>query len=111
MYAPEETYFKIHRIELSPSLPDPEAARAVLESLAADPAIKYVMSRYQLLVGILTELAPQENPTLLGLNINAGQIIKLRLRTDTCDGVRPYKEIRREFCRKPRLRRPLTMIN
>lgn len=111
MYPPEETNFKFHRIEPSPSLPNPEAARAVLETLAADPAIRHVMRRYQLQVGMLTELAPQENPTLLGLNVNAGQIIKLRLRMDTCDGMRPYREIRRVLCRKSRLRRPLTMIN
>ncbi|KAG8950040.1 hypothetical protein FRC04_008120 [Tulasnella sp. 424] len=93
-----ETKFKFHRIEPLPHLPKPEAARAVLEKLAADPAIKHVMTKHEFQVGVLTELAPHENPTLLGLNVNAGQSIKLRLRTDAYDGMRTYKEIRRVLC-------------
>ncbi len=37
-------------------------------------------------MGVLTELAPHEQPHLLGLNVNARQAIELRLRTDTYDG-------------------------
>lgn len=47
---------------------------------------------------MLTELAPHENPELLGLNVNAGQQIKLRLRSDAYDGFRHYKDIRRVLC-------------
>ena len=43
-------------------------------------------------------MAPHEQPHLLGLNVNAGQAIKLRLRTDRYDGFRTYKEVRRVLC-------------
>jgi len=52
----------------------------------------------QLSVSLLTELAPHEHPNLLGLNMNAGQAIKLRLRTDRYDGFRIYNEVRRVLC-------------
>ncbi|KAG8952061.1 hypothetical protein FRC00_006957 [Tulasnella sp. 408] len=94
----EDTKYKFHKIQPLPHLPKPEAARAVLEKLAEDPAIKHVMRKHEFQVGLLTELAPHENPTLLGLNVNAGQSIKLRLRTDAYDGMRTYKEIRRVLC-------------
>ncbi len=60
-------------------------------------------------VGLLTELAPDEHPNLLGLNEacvfkqsrrftdnvrqNAGQSIRLRIRTDKYDGFRLYSEV------------------
>ncbi|KAG9019715.1 hypothetical protein FRB90_010985 [Tulasnella sp. 427] len=94
----KDTKYKFHRIEPLPYLPNPEAARAILEKLASDPAIKHVMQKHEFQVGVLTELAPHENPTLLGLNVNAGQSIKLRLRTDAYDGMRTYKETRRVLC-------------
>jgi len=56
------------------------------------------MLTHQLSVGLLTELAPHEHPELLGLNVNAGQAIKLRLRTNQYDGFRSYNEIRRVLC-------------
>lgn len=56
------------------------------------------MQQHQFSVGVLTELAPHENPELLGLNVNAGQQIKLRIRTDTYDGFRDYKDIRKVLC-------------
>jgi len=56
------------------------------------------MLTHQLSVGLLTELAPHEHPELLGLNVNAGQSIKLRLRTNQYDGFRSYSEIRRVLC-------------
>ncbi|KAJ2929671.1 hypothetical protein H1R20_g7430, partial [Candolleomyces eurysporus] len=73
-------------------------AKATLERLAADPAIRHVMQKHQFSVGVLTELAPHEQPHLLGLNVNAGQAIKLRIYTDRYDGFRNYKEIRRVLC-------------
>ena len=66
--------------------------------LANDPAIQHVMHTHRFSVGVLTELAPHEQPHLLGLNVNAGQAIKLRLRTDRYDGFRTYKEVRRVLC-------------
>lgn len=56
------------------------------------------MQKHQFSVGTLTELAPHEQPHLLGLNVNRGQAIKLRLRTDAYDGFRVYSDIRRVLC-------------
>ncbi|KAF8323530.1 WLM domain-containing protein [Cantharellus anzutake] len=53
------------------------------------------MKLHKFSVGLLTELAPHEHPNLLGLNENAGQSVKLRIRTDSYDGFRLYSEIRR----------------
>jgi hypothetical protein len=56
------------------------------------------MQKHHFYVGLLTELAPHENPGLLGLNIERGATIKLRIRLDTYDGFRPYLEVRRVLC-------------
>ena len=56
------------------------------------------MQKHRFSVGLLTELAPHEHPHLLGLNQNAGQVIKVRLRTDAYDGFRLYSEVRRVLC-------------
>ncbi|PCH36399.1 WLM-domain-containing protein [Wolfiporia cocos MD-104 SS10] len=90
--------YTFHRIEPLSHLPDPAAARSVLTRLANDPAIRHIMQKNQLSVGILTELAPHEQPHLLGLNVNAGQAIKLRLRTDRYDGFLLYNDVRRVLC-------------
>ncbi|TFK29575.1 WLM-domain-containing protein [Coprinopsis marcescibilis] len=90
--------FHFHEITPLAHLPNPGRARVVLERLAADPAIGHVMHKHQFTVGVLTELAPHEHPELLGLNVNKGQAIKLRLRTDRYDGFRLYKDIRRVLC-------------
>lgn len=52
------------------------------------------MSHYKLSVGALTEVSPFER-TILGFNLNAGELISLRLRTDVLDGFRHYKSIRK----------------
>lgn len=90
--------FRFHRIEPLAHLPNPSAASAVLHKLADDPAVYHIMQLHQFAVGLLTELAPHEQPHLLGLNENRGQVIKLRIRTDAYDGFRTYKEIRRVLC-------------
>lgn len=62
------------------------------------------MQKHQFSVGLLTELPPHVQQTgegegrLLGLNVNKGQAIKLRLRTDAYDGFRLYKDVRRTLC-------------
>jgi len=56
------------------------------------------MHKHRFTVGTLTELAPHEHPNLLGLNVNAGQAIKLRVYTDRYDGFRSYREIRKVLC-------------
>lgn len=90
--------YTFHRIEPLQHLPDPSTALEVLTRLANDPAIRHIMQLHRFSVGILTELAPHEQPGLLGLNVNAGQAIKLRIRTDAYDGFRLYAETRRVLC-------------
>ncbi|KAG5340396.1 hypothetical protein C0989_001814 [Termitomyces sp. Mn162] len=79
-------------------LPNPASALAILTKLSEDPAIQHIMQIHKFSVGVLTELAPHEHPELLGLNVNAGQAIKLRIRTDRYDGFRLYREVRRVLC-------------
>lgn len=90
--------YRFHQLTPLPHLPNPAGALALLTKLSEDPAIKHVMQKHEFSVGVLTELAPHEHPGLLGLNVNAGQAIKLRLRTDRYDGFRLYAEVRRVLC-------------
>jgi len=90
--------YRFHKIEPLSHLPEPADARALLTRLSNDPAIQHIMQQHQFSVGLLTELAPHEQPHLLGLNMNAGQAIKLRIRTNAYDGFRPYSDIRRVLC-------------
>ncbi|KAJ7580144.1 WLM-domain-containing protein [Mycena floridula] len=90
--------FRFHQLTPLPHLPNPSSAHDVLRRLSDDPAIQHVMQQHQFSVGILTELAPHEHPNLLGLNVNRGEQIKLRLRTNNLQGFRPYGEIRRVLC-------------
>ncbi|KAG6332754.1 hypothetical protein ID866_6337 [Astraeus odoratus] len=74
----------------------------ILHERALKPQVKvsiqHIMQKHKFTVGVLTELAPHEHPGLLGLNVSAGQAIKLRIRTDAYDGFRPYLETRRVLC-------------
>lgn len=92
------TQYRFHKLEPLGHLPDPSTALARLSKLANDPAIQHIMQQHKFSVGLLTELAPHESPGLLGLNVGAGQAIKLRIRTDAYDGFRPYLEVRRVLC-------------
>ncbi|KAF8141456.1 WLM-domain-containing protein [Boletus edulis] len=92
------TTYVFHKLEPLSHLPKPEAALERLSKLSSDPAIRHIMQKHQFSVGVLTELAPHEAPHLLGLNVSAGQSIKLRIRTDAYDGFRPYLEVRRVLC-------------
>lgn len=67
----------------------------MLKRLSEDPAVLDVMKRHKFAVGVLTELHPILQPTLLGLNTNAGQKVSLRLLTDDLEGTRNYNEVRR----------------
>lgn len=93
-----QAQFRFHRIEPLPNLPNPIQARSILNKLANDPAIVHIMRAHKFSVGLLTELAPHEHPGLLGLNVNAGESILLRVRTDAYDGFRNYAELRRVLC-------------
>lgn len=90
--------YTFHQLTPLPHLPNPSSALSLLTRLANDPAIVHVMRKHQFSVGVLTELAPHEHPDLLGLNTNAGESIKLRLRTNAYDGFRTYKDVRRVLC-------------
>ncbi|KAF5373334.1 hypothetical protein D9615_007380 [Tricholomella constricta] len=90
--------FRFHQLTPLSHLSNQGGALALLTKLAEDPAIQHIMRTHQFSVGVLTELAPHEHPELLGLNVNAGQAIKLRLRTDSYDGFRLYKDVRRVLC-------------
>ncbi|KAG7445119.1 WLM-domain-containing protein [Guyanagaster necrorhizus] len=90
--------YGFHQLLPLPHLRNPTSAHKLLRRLSDDPAIQHIMQQHQFSVGVLTELAPHEHPGLLGLNVNAGQQIKLRLRTDRYDGFRAYNEVRRVLC-------------
>ncbi|CAG9463462.1 unnamed protein product [Pedinophyceae sp. YPF-701] len=73
--------------------PRPTEAERLLRSLARDPGIVGVMRTRGWRVGKLTEMPPEGfvgiSPVcVLGLNINKGQEIQLRLRTDDLKGFR-----------------------
>ncbi|KAG8744984.1 hypothetical protein FRC10_009092 [Ceratobasidium sp. 414] len=94
----KDAQFRFHRIEPLSHLPNPIQARSTLSKLANDPAILHIMRLHEFSVGMLTELAPHEHPNLLGLNVNGGQSILLRIRTNAYDGFRSYGEVRRVLC-------------
>lgn len=98
----EEAAYTFHAIEPLKYLPNPEKSRRYLERLASDPGIKASMRKHKFSVGLLTEMNPAEHTTheskTLGLNRNAGEVIELRLRTDSYDGYRDYKVIRKTLC-------------
>jgi hypothetical protein len=57
--------------------PNPIPALSLLKRLSSDPAIMHIMQQHRFSVGLLAELAPHEHYTLLGLNANAGEAIKI----------------------------------
>lgn len=82
-----------------PSAPTPSAALALLHRIAADPAIISVMTSHGWKVGLLSEMPPEGKVgvsavCVLGYNVNRGQEISLRLRTDDYRGFRKYLRIR-----------------
>ena len=79
--------------------PPPAAALRLLHSLAADPGISKIMKVRGWRVGKLSEMPPEGKVgvsavCVLGYNVNAGQEISLRLRTDDLRGLRPYARVR-----------------
>lgn len=90
--------FRFHRIEILPDHEFESERRSLLQRLVSDPAVKKVMVEHQFTVTTLGELHPLRDPTILGVNINAGQSIKLRLLTDRLDGLRSFAMVRRVLC-------------
>ena len=73
----------------------PQEALKLLHRLAADPGIVGIMTKHRWSVGLLSEMPPEGkvgvSPVcILGVNINRGQEISLRLRTDDLKGFRRY---------------------
>ncbi|KAJ7280377.1 WLM-domain-containing protein [Mycena rebaudengoi] len=93
-----DVQYRFHELVPLPHLPNPDSALTVLKRISNDKAIQHVMQLHKFSVGVLTEIDPRERPDLLGLNVNHGQEIKLRLRTDSYDGFRPYSQVRRTLC-------------
>ncbi len=87
--------FASYEVLSQPGLsPPPSEATKLLHKLAADPGIVDVMRKNSWRVGKLSEMAPEGKEgispmCILGVNINAGQEISLRLRTDDLK-VRPH---------------------
>jgi hypothetical protein len=98
----DEAKYTFHRIVPLPYLPHPERSKLYLERLRDDPGIKSAMRHHKFSVPTLTEMNPAEHTTheskTLGLNRNRGEVIELRLRTDSYDGYRDYKTIRKTLC-------------
>ena len=79
--------------------PSAAAAMRLLHLLAADPGIVAVMNARRWRVGLMSEMPPEgkvgvSERCVLGYNVNAGQEISLRLRTDDWRGFRRYERIR-----------------
>jgi hypothetical protein len=78
---------------------DANQAHSLLEQLARDPGVNYVMQKWHWRVGALCEMAPDgrvgvDPVCVLGLNQGRGAVIYLRLRTDDLAGFRRYDAIR-----------------
>jgi len=79
--------------------PKPEFAMKILHRLAMDPGITGIMQKHKWSVGLLSEMPPEgqvgvSRVCVLGYNVNKGQEIALRLRTDNRKGFRKYLSIR-----------------
>ena len=79
--------------------PPPSEALKLLHQLASDAGILGIMKKYGWNVGLLSEMPPAGkvgvSPVcILGVNINQGQEISMRLRTDDLKGFRKYDAIR-----------------
>eukprot|EP00928_Gymnodinium_smaydae_P093942 TRINITY_DN7831_c0_g1_i1.p1 TRINITY_DN7831_c0_g1~~TRINITY_DN7831_c0_g1_i1.p1 ORF type:complete len:660 (+),score=131.12 TRINITY_DN7831_c0_g1_i1:73-2052(+) len=92
------------KAEFKYSTPPPYEAEKLLNRLATDPGIIEIMKSRHFKVGVLTEMSPAEaqermakrgtpNMDLLGYNMNGGDMIVLRLRTDNVKGFRPYADL------------------
>lgn len=86
---------KFEAWQLSGLSPIPTEALKLLHRLAADPGIAGIMTKHRWSVGLLSEMPPEGkvgvSPVcILGVNINAGQEVSLRLRTDDLKGFRRH---------------------
>eukprot|EP01023_Acetabularia_acetabulum_P022416 TRINITY_DN2205_c0_g1_i3.p1 TRINITY_DN2205_c0_g1~~TRINITY_DN2205_c0_g1_i3.p1 ORF type:complete len:359 (-),score=57.07 TRINITY_DN2205_c0_g1_i3:328-1404(-) len=80
-------------------IPPPKEAMKLLKKLATDASIQHIMHVHNWKVGLLSEMPPEGKVgvsamCILGYNVNKGQEISLRLRTDDLKGFRKYIKIR-----------------
>lgn len=97
------TPYRFNELKPLPQFKDSEKAREILEDLATDPGFLAVMRKHRWTVGTLSEMYPEglvgiDPVCVLGLNVNKGQEIKLRLRTDDLQGFRKRLDIRKVLC-------------
>ncbi|GMH92839.1 hypothetical protein TrVE_jg10825 [Triparma verrucosa] len=88
------------RIETLPMLPERSKSESILRSLASDPGVIECCKRRNWKVGALCEMYPEgkvgvSDVCVMGLNVNKGQKILLRLRTDDLQGWRKMESIRK----------------
>lgn len=82
---------KVWEIRALKRKPEEPAARALLDRIAKQ--VQPIMRRRKWRVKVLSEFSPK-NPRLLGLNVNRGVEVKLRLRRDGRDlDFIPYEEV------------------
>ncbi|XBI36154.1 hypothetical protein VPH35_121720 [Triticum aestivum] len=82
---------KVWEIRALKRKPEEPAARALLDRVAKQ--VQPIMRRRKWRVKVLSEFSPK-NPRLLGLNVNRGAEVKLRLRRDGRDlDFIPYEEV------------------
>eukprot|EP00171_Calliarthron_tuberculosum_P020269 IDg20269t1 len=86
-------------LRVLPHLPDSDTAHSILEELATHPGFHAAMKKRGWSVGLLAEMYPDgrvgvDPVCVLGYNVNRGQEIRLRLRTDDLAGFRPLHRIR-----------------
>ncbi|GBG34345.1 Peptide-N4-N-acetyl-beta-glucosaminylasparagine amidase [Hondaea fermentalgiana] len=97
------TEWRFHGYRSLPQFRDAGRAREILERLGTDPGFVAVMRKHRWKVGVLSEMYPDgkvgvDPVCVLGVNINKGQEISLRLRTDDLQGFRKYDEVKKVLC-------------
>eukprot|EP00200_Dunaliella_tertiolecta_P005744 CAMPEP_0202357478 /NCGR_PEP_ID=MMETSP1126-20121109/11487_1 /ASSEMBLY_ACC=CAM_ASM_000457 /TAXON_ID=3047 /ORGANISM="Dunaliella tertiolecta, Strain CCMP1320" /LENGTH=316 /DNA_ID=CAMNT_0048950363 /DNA_START=42 /DNA_END=992 /DNA_ORIENTATION=+ len=99
--------FTFHDYQVLPErpgvFPPPKEALKLLHRLASDSGIIHIMKDNQFTVGSLREMPPEglvgiSETCVLGYNVNRGQEIHLRLRTDDGKGFRKYRSILQTLC-------------
>eukprot|EP00200_Dunaliella_tertiolecta_P011710 CAMPEP_0202385454 /NCGR_PEP_ID=MMETSP1127-20130417/60939_1 /ASSEMBLY_ACC=CAM_ASM_000462 /TAXON_ID=3047 /ORGANISM="Dunaliella tertiolecta, Strain CCMP1320" /LENGTH=353 /DNA_ID=CAMNT_0048985623 /DNA_START=59 /DNA_END=1120 /DNA_ORIENTATION=+ len=104
---PTGTPFTFHDYQVLPErpgvFPPPKEALKLLHRLASDSGIIHIMKDNQFTVGSLREMPPEglvgiSETCVLGYNVNRGQEIHLRLRTDDGKGFRKYRSILQTLC-------------
>eukprot|EP00299_Pterocystis_sp_00344_P020247 c9944_g1_i1.p1 GENE.c9944_g1_i1~~c9944_g1_i1.p1 ORF type:complete len:529 (-),score=161.32 c9944_g1_i1:34-1620(-) len=93
-----KSYF--HNFKVLTQFPDHSRASVILSQLATDVGIVKAMEKHKFRVMCLSEMYPEglvgvDDVCVLGLNVNHGEEIKLRLRTDDLKGFRSIADVRK----------------